>query len=431
MLAKITTTAAAIALIAFNACAVIAQFSAFSLTQDEQRYEDAIANLTQLEKLMVDAETGQRGYTITNEQDFLEPYQQAKKVIPSYLVKIRAIPEYAQINQLVASKLAQAAYVIRLNQSQRERVTSTRKGKQIMDRLRKAIAAAIQSQQAQKSVAARNYSVAKNGALLLLASAFSADIAAVVFVRWRARDVRSQAKELKIAVEQKTRELVAANHQLQEAYHLKSQFLATVSHEYRNPLTKILLVVDLLRSQPHAPWTKKATWFSQIETAVRKMTQLLDQVLTLENQPQPQRVQLNLHKLIETIVEEQPEWERVRFMSHASNIVGKFDENSLREAIGNLLSNALKYSTEVVVMRLMLIGSTAVIEVRDRGIGIPQQDIPRLFQDFSRGSNAGAIQGTGLGLAIAHRAVMRCGGTISVSSKEGAGSTFRIELPLE
>jgi signal transduction histidine kinase len=97
------------------------------------------------------------------------------------------------------------------------------------------------------------------------------------------------------------------------------------------------------------------------------------------------------------------------------------------------LTNALKYSPEdtPVHMELTSADCQAIIKISDKGIGIPPQDLPKLFEPFSRGSNVGRTQGTGLGLAIAKQAVELHGGTISVQSKPGKGTTFTITLPTE
>ena len=97
------------------------------------------------------------------------------------------------------------------------------------------------------------------------------------------------------------------------------------------------------------------------------------------------------------------------------------DANLLRRILLNLLSNAIKYSPEggKVELKLTCKRETVIIQVSDRGMGIPESEQGHLFEPFSRGSNVGTIQGTGLGLAIIKRAVELHLGTISVSSKVG------------
>ena len=109
------------------------------------------------------------------------------------------------------------------------------------------------------------------------------------------------------------------------------------------------------------------------------------------------------------------------------------DRERLSQLVGNLISNALKFTPEggTVTARTFVDGDSAVIEVTDTGIGIPEAEQSRLFQRFFRSSTATeqAIPGTGLGLVISRAIAEAHGGTISVRSAPGAGTSFRVELP--
>jgi len=108
------------------------------------------------------------------------------------------------------------------------------------------------------------------------------------------------------------------------------------------------------------------------------------------------------------------------------------DENLLRHILGNLLTNAHKYSPAGAPVKLVLTrdGNDAVFTIRDEGIGIPEADQPRLFEAFHRGSNVGLVSGTGLGLVIVRRSCELHGGAVAVVSTEGAGTTFTVRLPV-
>src|SRR5438046_8551802 len=108
------------------------------------------------------------------------------------------------------------------------------------------------------------------------------------------------------------------------------------------------------------------------------------------------------------------------------------DERLLRHILNNLLSNAVKYSPQgsEVSLSLSRRGEQAVIEVRDRGIGIPVQDQPRLFDSFHRASNVENRPGTGLGLAIVKKSVELHGGEIGLTSAVGSGTRFTVMIPL-
>ncbi len=109
-----------------------------------------------------------------------------------------------------------------------------------------------------------------------------------------------------------------------------------------------------------------------------------------------------------------------------------WDESLLRHILGNLLGNAIKYSLlgGKVQFDLIVQEKTVTFRIQDWGIGIPQQDLPQLFQPFHRADNVGGIPGTGLGLAIVKKCVEAHGGEIRVNSQEGVGTTFTVTLPV-
>jgi signal transduction histidine kinase len=108
------------------------------------------------------------------------------------------------------------------------------------------------------------------------------------------------------------------------------------------------------------------------------------------------------------------------------------DEKLLLHILSNLLSNAIKYSpvNTAVIFSCTCEKETVIFEVKDEGIGIPPEDLERLFESFHRAKNVGDIPGTGLGLAIVHKSVQLHGGQITVKSEVGVGTTFRVSLPL-
>jgi signal transduction histidine kinase len=104
----------------------------------------------------------------------------------------------------------------------------------------------------------------------------------------------------------------------------------------------------------------------------------------------------------------------------------------VERVVANLLANAIKYSPAGgdVVVSVDVDAESAILTVRDEGLGIPATDIPHIFERFHRGSNVERISGTGIGLASAKDIVELHGGTISVTSVEGQGTTVAVQLPL-
>jgi signal transduction histidine kinase len=144
----------------------------------------------------------------------------------------------------------------------------------------------------------------------------------------------------------------------------------------------------------------------------------------------------NLVALTQRVVlqyEDRPEKARFHVESSTPAIYGHWDEMRLERVLANLLSNAPKYSPRTCDIRVRVArdGQRAVLSVEDRGIGIPAADVPHIFERYRRGSNVAQLtRGSGLGLAGVRAIVEQHGGTISVRSIEGDGSTFVVVLPL-
>ena len=226
----------------------------------------------------------------------------------------------------------------------------------------------------------------------------------------------------------------------QELNALRSRIVAMTSHEFRTPLATILSSQDLLRHyHERLPVAERMELLGVIEAGVHRMTRMLDRVLLLgkaEAQMLEFRpTEIDLQALCATLVEEA---RCVEGGAHSSVLLDfealstgqHYDEKLLRHILGNLLSNALKYSPQVGMVRLQVRvqDDATVFEVTDEGIGIPSAELPHLFESFHRASNVGSIAGTGLGLAIAKNAVELHGGTIAVTSDEGHGTRFSVRL---
>jgi signal transduction histidine kinase/DNA-binding response OmpR family regulator len=221
---------------------------------------------------------------------------------------------------------------------------------------------------------------------------------------------------------------------------VKSQFVATVAHEYRTPLATILAAASTLKLHSNKLQEFKQQQFLQmIEDKARQMTQLVDDLLIIETfesgkahfTPLP----FELLQFVSDIIEEQRQTIGDRHeltFKITGNTKGFWgDQKLLRQILVNLLSNAIKYSTDDGHVEVHLIGNDAyvIFEVKDAGIGIPSEEQARLFQSFYRGSNVGTIPGTGLGLAIVKICVELHGGRIMVESQEGKGTKMIVQLP--
>lgn len=122
----------------------------------------------------------------------------------------------------------------------------------------------------------------------------------------------------------------------------------------------------------------------------------------------------------------------INFQSQYNSIPCSMDKKLLGQILSNLLSNAIKYSpnNNLIQFTLQLEAEQAIFEIQDRGIGIPPDDLPHIFESFHRATNVGHIQGTGLGLAVVKRCVDTYKGEITVTSQEALGTTFTVRLPV-
>ncbi|MGB7543209.1 MAG: PAS domain-containing sensor histidine kinase [Burkholderiales bacterium] len=236
-------------------------------------------------------------------------------------------------------------------------------------------------------------------------------------------------------------ELLAAVQREKELSEMKSKFVSIASHEFRTPLATILSSAELLEHYVDSlSAAEKAGLLQNIQSGAKRMGEIIDDVLTLGRAESgvlklnPDR--LDLRELCRKVVSEfriaQGKQHVISFQDHFDRNEAEMDERLLRHILNNLLSNAVKYSPPASEITLSLArrGEQALIEVQDRGIGIPEQDRPRLFESFHRASNVDNRPGTGLGLAITKKSVELHGGEIGFSSEVGAGTRFIVTLPL-
>ena len=239
-------------------------------------------------------------------------------------------------------------------------------------------------------------------------------------------------------------EIRASLEQQKELNQLKSRFVAMASHEFRTPLATILLSTDLLKHYiDRLPVSERDDLFQSINQAVRRMTKMLEDILTIgkaeaeqaQFNPSPLVIDVFCRELVEQVLAEQDSMgtkrSQVKLSVEGDGLQAQFDEKLLRHIFENLLSNAAKYSPDGAVVDFQVVCNpqSFVFTVADRGIGVPAKDLPRLFESFHRASNVGNIAGTGLGLAIVKRSVELHSGSITVSSVLGEGTVFVVTLP--
>lgn len=226
---------------------------------------------------------------------------------------------------------------------------------------------------------------------------------------------------------------------LKELDRVKSEFVTTVSHDLRSPLTAILGYVEMVqRSGPLND--AQQTFLERIIFSVRSITNLITDLLELgkiEAGFDEDREAVYLCKIVQHAIEStRHRWEAkqqqlvVELGTHIPPMLG--NPLRLRQMVTNLVENAVKYTPEQgkVEVALDTDGEILILRVTDTGIGIPAKDQPYIFDKFYRADQAiDHFEGTGLGLSIVKSIVESHGGRIWVNSKEGRGSTFTVMLP--
>lgn len=226
-----------------------------------------------------------------------------------------------------------------------------------------------------------------------------------------------------------------------EINELKSRFVSTTSHEFRTPLTAMLTSAEMLKRYEEI-WSreKKSEHLDKIVRSISNMVSLLDEIITFSKADSGKSKlnleDVNLESLCEKVIEEVSVKKNANHEINAGykDLLPSYmlDQNNIRIILNNLLVNAIKYSPDggKVFLNVEGLDNRINICVKDEGIGIPEKDLNYLFESFFRASNTSNIQGSGLGLSIVKKSVDLHRGRISVESKEGMGTEFKVTIPV-
>jgi signal transduction histidine kinase len=225
----------------------------------------------------------------------------------------------------------------------------------------------------------------------------------------------------------------------EESVRLKEDFVSAAAHDLKTPLTTIMAQAQLLERR--AEREGRTAELVGLRRLARETTQLARLVEELLDASRLERGALPMHPepgdlsaiAREVAARDRAGAERIEIVADGA-APGSFDAERIRQLVDNLIENALKYSPaeSPVEVKLWVEGGSARLAVTDRGIGIPPEDMPHVFERFRRGSNVDhrRFSGIGLGLYICRGIVEQHGGRIWVESAPGRGTTFQVALPI-
>jgi signal transduction histidine kinase len=427
-----------------------------------RRYQ-AIAASEYLLSLMKDMETGQRGYVVTKDSEFLEPYNKAKDLVDEQIDSLKKLfsgdPKQLEflensIVETLNNKRKELDYSINLvnafgkdSAANRE---SEKVGKVYMDSLQiltdrlshrertllsKHLTTLERNTRIEDSVrffAFLLIGVTSLVALLALVSKQKNIIRLIGNLEASNQSLLRANETLELKVAERTQELVKLNQ-------TKDQFLGIASHDLKVPLVGVVSLIRLMKSDGTSRSTLDLEYLNVMEESCTNMQALISNLLDLN---QIERGRLEIHKAQIQLAEllkvltseftEQIKNKEIDLIIQAEAKTIKTDRNILYQILQNLVSNAIKFSSNKSLVKISTQYRNEFIEfeISDTGMGIPAAEVPLIFTGFNRLSNK-PTQGessTGLGLSIVKALVHALDGEITVVSEVGKGSVFTVIL---
>jgi signal transduction histidine kinase len=463
----------------------VATSSLQSATSRERRSKDVTVATLSLEKLVLDLDAGVRDFVVSGKPRLLAPWRVARQQLPARIHVLERLvrddaAETRRVRSLVSLiKAFESDYAeptIRLAQTspavvQMPLVAS--EGERRIETIRRhfdGLLAVESSRAAANAASARRETrralavgVAGFGASIVLILLFGLYLVRVVAGPLRevavgasrvaggdltARMANSGPGEvgtltrafntMASSLEQSRNALESQNERLRKSDELKSELVSMVAHEFRTPLTSILGFANVMRKRAVSD-EERAQYLGIIDDQARRLAALIDDFLDLQR---IEEGRLELRKELVDVGELLREEARsfpVQTARHTLELELSHEElpvyadpSRLLQVVGNLISNAIKYSPQGGEVELVgaRSGDMVYVGVRDHGVGIATELQDRIFTKFFRGdANTHGISGTGLGLALARDIVEAHGGRMGFSSVLNRGSTFWVELP--
>lgn len=461
---------------------VLAASAARTATNDESRSRRMTTSALRLEKLVLDVQNGVRGYAITGDKRFLEPYKDAVRDLPGQQKQFESLASgqprqnrrARELNAMIVDYVTYFADpVLQFTNRQAAELAANDEGQRQANEIRKQFAKFIQAENNLSESRSRAADAKSAHAIeLAVAGSIASTILILLFGLYLstmiARPVREAAdgasllaagdlslrlkeggpgevgeltrsfNEMAERLGQTRSELEEQNAQLRESERLKSDLVNTVSHELRTPLSGVLGFTKLLLTRDFDSETRRH-YLGIIDAQARRLAELIDDFLDVRRIEEGRFERAQELVDMVTLLREEAQLYSLQSPKHELAVeVGPKplpvlgNPDRLRQVIGNLISNAIKYSPQggIVEISAEAENGSVRVEVRDEGMGIPLSQQPQIFTKFFRAEAAASgITGTGLGLAVSRDIVESHGGRIGFTSTEGEGTTFFVELP--
>ena len=222
---------------------------------------------------------------------------------------------------------------------------------------------------------------------------------------------------------------------------MRRELVGNISHELRTPLAAIKAMIETLKEGAIDDTQVATDFLSRIDGEIDHMTQMVSELTELSRietgRAELRMALLNLNLLVEEVIAQlNPLAQRQQVTTTTDLATGlpavRGDRDRIRQVLVNLVHNAIKFNRPggIVTISTRLDKAAVIVSVSDTGVGIPKDELPRVFERFYKADKARAGGGTGLGLAIAKHIVEAHGGSIWAQSEEGKGSTFGFSLPI-
>lgn len=423
------------------------------------RSQQILQKLETVRSSVTDAETGQRGYLLTGQESYLEPYNRAVKTIDPQIAVLKTLmladseqqQQLSILEPLIAKKFAELQETIELRRNRgfeaATQVVLTNQGKEFMERLRQ-VFQQMQSQEyeqlqtwlkAKQDEAQRVQLIFLFGIVLNLVGFYLVYRAIQGEMRERRQaemSFRKLNEELEARVLERTTDLKEANANLLYSNQELEQFAYVASHDLQEPLRAVNSYAQLLARKYQGNLDAKADkYLGYIMEGATRMQQLINDLLEFSRVgTRGKELKLNdceavLSQVLDNLKVAIAQSQAVVTYDSLPTVMA--DETQLLQLFQNLISNAIKFCREEPphIHISAVPGETEwVFSVRDNGIGMEPEYFDRIFVIFQRLHSRAEYPGTGIGLAVCKKIVERHGGRIWVESTLGVGTTFHFTL---